>query len=357
MEFNYTTENNETLYEYKDIDYWLKQFGSFWELDSVYLLLLGPLAFTGSILNFISFLALSQKNLDKSNFFNYFKYISLNAFLINLFEAFLFIGCSHRYVPISNTYGAMFYGNYFYLPITSTLNFYGSILDILINLERLSCFKTWIKSFFRYPARYVCMVAFISCLIINSPYFLINEPGVFDAPISNSTYFRIYYWAITDYSQTLTGKTLNYVVYFIKDVLTFIVEISISFTSIVLFKKFLKLKIGINPVGNVRKGQIKFSKKERKLTFMVIMISCVTFLAHSVYVTSVVYYFYSYDIIANTLGALGEIAVMFKNFLYFSFLYRFNLSFRNQVKCMVLVVLNRLNLFFSKFICPKCSSN
>ena len=357
MESNYTLENNETLYEYKDVDYWLKQFGSFWELDSVYLLLLSPLAFTGSILNFISFFALNQKDQEKSNFFNYFKYISLNAFLINLFETFLFIGCSHRYVSISNTYGALFYGNYFYLPITSTLNFYGSILDILINLERLSCFKTRIKSFFRYPARYVCLIAFISCLLVNSPYFLINEPGVFDAPLSNSTYFRIYYWAITDYSQTLTGKTLNYVVYFIKDVLTFIVEISINISSIIFFKKYLKLKLTINTVSINGKIDVNLSLKEKKLTIMVISMCCLSFLTHSVYVTSVIYYFYYYDITANILGVSGEIAVMLKNFLNFFFLYSFNFRFRKNFNSLFLVLFNRFNLVILKNNSPDNSGH
>ena len=314
---------------YSDVDYWLTQYGSTFSLDAIYLFFLTPFAFLGAILNLFSFLLLNKKELSKNNFFNYFKYTSLNGFLINLFETFLLIGCSHRYVSISNTYGALFYGNYFYLPITSTLNFYGSILDILINLERLSCFKTRIKSFFKYPARYVCLIAFISCLIINSPYFLINEPGVFDAPLGNSTYFRIYYWAITDYSQTLTGKTLNYVVYFIKDVLTFIAEVSINIWSIILFKKYFKLKLIINSVANNQKC---LSNKEKNLTFMVIIMSCVTFFAHSVYVTSVIYYFYSYDTVANILGVSGEIAIMFKNFLHFHFLFAFNLNFRNKCK-------------------------
>ena len=264
--------------------------------------------------------------------------------MLNSFETFLFIGCSHRYVSISNTYGAMFYGNYIYLPIMSTLNFYGAILDIFIYLERLSCFRTRIKAFFNYPAWYVCLVAFISCALINSPYFLISEPGVFDAPLGNSTYFRIYYWKNTEYSYTLAGKALNYVVYFIKDVLTFIVDISINVTCIISFKKYLKLKQMINKVGNSEKLDVNLSIKEKKQTLMVISMSCVSFLAHSVYLTSVIYYYYSYDLIANVLGASGEIAVMFKNFFNFFFLYAFNFRFRKNFKLGILALSNKVNL-------------
>lgn len=125
--------------------------------------------------------------------------------------------------------------------------------------------------------------------------------------------------------------------------LTFIVEISINVACIISFKKYLKLKQMINKVGNNEKLDVKLSNKERKQTLMVISMSCVSFSAHSVYLTSVIYYYYSYDLIANILGASGEIAVMFKNFFNFFFLYAFNFRFRKNFKLCILSLSNKAN--------------
>ena len=155
---------------------------------------------------------------------------------MNLVESSLFSCSNFRYFNFSNTYESNFYGTYVYLPI------FGSCLDILVSLERCSIFVNKLKRLFTYPVKNVCLISLAFCILVTFPFFFVQEPAYFDAPIYPQTYHRIWYWGITSFGSSLAGTILAAIGYFVRDVCFLAAEISINIYSIYLFQKYFKYK-------------------------------------------------------------------------------------------------------------------
>ena len=345
---NNTTSNN-TVFEnsYYDLDYWLPQFASTWALDSIYLFIITPLAVFGVILNIFSFIVLSKKDFHKNKIYIYFRCIALNSALMNLVESGIFVCSTYRYFEFSNTIESNIFGIYVYLPISNTCFMFGSCLDILVSLERCSIFVNKLKRLFTYPTRYVCMISLTFCILLTCPFFFIEKVGFYDAPISPNSTYRIWYWSLNSFGESLTGKIIAAVGYFFRGVCFFLVEVSVNMYSIYLFKKFFKNKASLffSNSGNESRLEInamasnsnmptnnRVTLMERNATLMVIILCFFSIFMHAFYMTLTIYFYFSYDIVVNTIGAISVVITTSKNFSNFFLLLLFNSSFRNCVR-------------------------
>ena len=242
---NSTSSNSNISYFNYDLEFWLPQFASTWALDSIYLFVITPIALIGVFLNIYTFIFLSKKEFKKNKIYSYFKCIALNSALMNLVESGLFSCSTYRYFNFSNSYESNFYGTHVYLPVSNTCYIFGSCLDILVSLERCSIFVNKLKRLFTYPVKYVCLISLALCILVTFPFFFVEEPAYFDAPIYPKTYYRIWYWGITSFGYSLAGTILAAIGYFVRDVCFLAAEISINIYSIYLFKKFFKSKTSL----------------------------------------------------------------------------------------------------------------
>ena len=360
---NYTIDFNYTLIiddndEYFMKDYWLSQFASTWTIDSLYLFINTPLGMVGCILNTLSLIILFKKEFQDMKLYSYLRIYSFNSLVSNLFETFLFVTATFRYFEFSNSYGAAFYGCYLYLPIVNTCFFYGSFLDIWINLERISIFRKGVKYWLKYSPLQIGLVLFVFAVLIASPFFFANEPAFYDATLSLTSSFRIFFWGKTKFSQTLAGKVLIGMAYFMRDIFTSFLEISINLISIYLLQKYLNEKGKTNKrkfVSNIQVGndegnlmlsnslramnrsrmtifRFEISKMDKNVTMMVIILCSISIFVHIISLMSSGLNFYTYNTTTVAISALTAISVTFKNFSNFILFYLFNFNFRKNFR-------------------------
>ena len=342
---NNTTNSNSTIdYFNYDLEFWLPQFASTWALDSIFLFIITPLALSGVVLNVLTLIILCQKKFQQNKINHYFRCIALNSAVMNLTESTIFVCSTYRYFEFSNTFESNAFGLHVYLPISNSCYIFGSCLDILVSLERCSIFVTRLKRLFEYKVKYVCLVLFVVCVLITSPFFFVEEPAYFDAPIYPKTYYRIWYWGLNSFGNSLAGKVLAAIGYFVRDVCFLAAEVAVNIYSIYLFKKFFKSRASLfnldkteGPLSNLDAAlnmpfNVRVTIAERKMTLMVIILCFFSIFMHLLYMTTTVYFYFSYDLIINSIGAASVLTTTSKNAANFFLLYIFNTNFR---KCFI----------------------
>ena len=362
---NSTSNSSNASYFYYDLDFWLPQFASTWALDSIYLFVITPLALIGMFLNIFTFILLTKKEFHKNKIYSFFKWIALNSALMNLVESGLFSCSTYRYFDFSNSYESNFYGTHVFLPVYNTCYIFGSCLDILLSLERCSIFVNKLKRLFTYPVKNVCLISLAFCILVTFPFFFVQEPAYFDAPIYPQTYHRIWYWGITSFGSSLAGTILAAIGYFVRDVCFLAAEISINIYSIYLFKKFFKSKVSLlksNQIegtssdlntpkteithhhsesqnahlvnsGTIKDGHVnkRLNIMERNLSLMALILCFFSVFMHIFSLSMTVYYYFSYDLIVNSFSVVLNIIIILKNFSNFILLCLFNVNFRKCV--------------------------
>lgn len=348
------SSNNSEIFFSKD--FWLTQYISTWLFDSIYLFAITPVGLVGFILNSLSFYVLMHSEFTKlSQIYIYFRVITLNSALLNLFQASLFLSMTYRYLEFTNSFEALTYGSQVYLPTTSFLYLFGSCLDIFISLERCSIFITQLKLLLKYRPMVMCLALFFASFLIHIPYYFVNSPSYFDAPLDANTYYRIWYFDLTEFGKSSTGQIITYIIYFIKDVLCLIIELVLSILSIVLFKKYFKNKANNKKIVPALPNsfdsdlnmdaktviqlaqQEKLNSKDKNVTFMVIVMCAFSILMHIMYLVLSVYFSFTVnDFTVNYLAVVAFFICTLKNFSNFLFLYLFNINFRKSFRKHVL---------------------
>jgi hypothetical protein len=367
---NATFNNSKLNISTFNLEFWLSKVRAPWELEAIYLFVITPVAIVGVLLNTFSFVVLCQKEFHSTKIYRYFRCITFNSAVINLVESGLFACSAYRYLDFANTFEANTFGVYAYLPISNCCYLFGSCLDLLVSLERCSIFVNKLKRLFTYPVKYVCLICLAFCILLTTPYFYTNKPSFLDAPMSPTSFYRIWYWGITPFGNTLTGKILAGLSYFVRDLCFLIAEVTVNLISIHLFKKhyenklvLLNLKKGettapdntaaqkvdstnLEPStsgGNVeiervekKNSTIPLNKRitimERNITLMIIVLCFFSILIHLFYLTTTIYYYFSYGLVLSLLGVCTVLTTTLKNVSNFFLLFIFNGNFRKCVR-------------------------
>ena len=296
---------NSTQYEfYLTKAQWFEIFGYSLTLDSFILFLATPVSLAGIILNSISFYVLSNKKFEFKIIFSYLRVYSLNSMLMCLVLS-TYISSTYNFFDLTNSFLSRAYTSKFYIPIVTILAFFSGFLDILISIERLLDFYPHIK---KPTSLKSCFILMFVVIIITLPYFFIYYPAHIDVNLSQNETFRMYFIGLSDFGQSSIGQVVNYALFFIKDVLTFIVEIVLNVSIIVLLKKNLnKIKLMIRnddskllknnqqPSSSMGKSdsstqysyksnnsyaKLLASRKNKSITIMVVVISVFSGFAH-----------------------------------------------------------------------------
>ena len=232
---------------------WFELFGSSWTLDSLILFLATPVSLAGVLLNSLNFYVLSNKKFESKIIFSFLRVYSLNSLLMCLVLS-TYFNITYNYFEITNTFIFRAYSSIVYIPIVTVLAFFSGFLDILISVERLLDFfpnarkLTSLKS---------CFILMLVVILITLPYFFIYYPAHLDVNLSQNETFRLYYIGLSEFGQSSIGEVVNNVLFFIKDVVAFIVEIVLNISLVVLLRKHVNKKIKVitltpdsNPVNN-----------------------------------------------------------------------------------------------------------
>ena len=234
---------NSTQYEfYLTKAQWYEIFGYSLTLDSFILFLATPVSLAGIVLNMLSFYILSNKKFEFKIIFSYLRVYSFNSMLLCLVLS-TYFSSTYNYFDATNSFLSRAYTSKVYIPIVTVLAFFSGFLDILISVERLLDFYPHIKKTISLKS---CFILMFVVVVITLPYFFIYYPAHIDVNLSETETFRLHYIGLSEFGHSSTGEVVNYALFFIKDVLTFIVEIVLNVSILVLLKKNLnKIKLMI----------------------------------------------------------------------------------------------------------------
>lgn len=220
--------------------------GSSYVYDAAYLFVFPPISIISLISNLFVYRILSERNFQKKPIYEYLKVSCLNCSIVNFIYATSFICDARRYLDISNTEFATQFRCYFKIPVNNTCYFYGSLLDIVLAIDRLVEFRETAKVRFRQlnPTS-VCASLLAVCVVINSPYFFVFESKkqiIFGSTNSSSGVLEttnltemFYYYGYTRFALSGKGKIILGFQYFVRDIITPVVLVFINFTSLILF--------------------------------------------------------------------------------------------------------------------------
>ena len=234
--------NTTNAIRYESFEQVLEVFGSTWFWDSFWLFFTTPISIFGFLTNLLSLYVFLQSEFQKLTVYNYLRVIVTNSAILCFFTIFDFVFYSRRYFTFVNTYWANAYNCFIHEPITNTAYFFGSVLDIIIMLDRLSTFSRkyrvipeaieWWK---------VTIGTLMICIVINGPYYFVNLPTEFSFQIATSNQAYIVYAVDqSDFSTTVVGRVLTFGIYFIRDFLTMVISIVLNILSVVCLKQYLK---------------------------------------------------------------------------------------------------------------------
>ena len=226
-------------------EYFYNRIGSYLILDYLFIYFIVPIGIIGFVLNLIIFIAFLKINFIK-------KPILKSYFIIYTFVSFTVCANSVWY---SLTRAPRFFPDFAYNYLTAfvrckllavgiTLNFFSNILDCFILCERLSNINDKFKKILNFNSYYVCLIVFILANLINIPQYYVNiirdESEFYDAMNNTHILSTFTYCRKEVFFYTLNGNITLYLVTFIRDILTLIIEIIMIIYSIRLFKLYLK---------------------------------------------------------------------------------------------------------------------
>lgn len=361
---NISTISNK-LNKHATKDQLFEQFGSLWILDSIYLFVILPLGLVGFILNLLSFYILNHKEFDKVSIYGYFRVITINSTLLCLIQSTLFVSLTYRYFEFANTYEAHFYATMVYIPVSNVFLLYGSLLDICISIERSSIFYVKLKKLSKFNPNNVCLIFLVISILIGLPYFFINCPSYYDAPYFNDSFFRLWYWDITEFGRSLAGQILTYFNFVVRDVVFLFIELGLNIFAIVLFRNYFRNKAKLLGKGNkvsqvplksnldtnstetpnataqtshTSKIRIKpaesnsFSSQEKNLTIMIIIMCFLSIIIHIFYLIVATLLFFNDSLLTSSTGVFVSFMCTLKHLSNIIFLFLFNVNFRKKFK-------------------------
>ena len=163
---------NKTFLE-KNYEIFFEQTGSTWILERIYLYSVTPFGFLAVILNLVNLLTFLKFKIEPTSLIRYMKIFTLNSIMLSLM-IFLFI-FTHlpRHFSFSLSYPARLYRCVIMINVANMLNFYETILNILIMIERISSFVLKFKKYTNIPPYRTSFLCLILCIIICLPtYFM-----------------------------------------------------------------------------------------------------------------------------------------------------------------------------------------
>ena len=267
-------------------------------LDSLYLYFLTPFGIITLISNITCFIIIQRHKLNakKTCFYKYIKVYQINNIVMSLLITCTFFSFSPRHLPdyISFGYLAKVLRCKINPYVLNSLTYFTDLLDIIIVLDRISIFLKKIKQV--NSCYKSCLIGFLIALFISLPSIFwyntrtdqeFNNCSIQFECLKTFTYCSINENMFNHY----LGQILNFIVILIKDIITLIIEFSLSLILLIQFRKFLTKKarhlgVGIKLNNLNDKNILKKSTKrnnfllDNRLSLITIYLSISSFILH-----------------------------------------------------------------------------
>ena len=329
----------------------LNVFGVTWNLEIIYLLIILPLSIFGFFLNILSVFIIQK--IKKNNIhmiYNYLAIYCINStfIMIVMMPSFYYftpriIGFrTDLFAKIFNCFFANFFGTTFFL--------FGNLMDILICYDRLTIFKIKLKSSEKYMNPYLIIIGlYIICFGINVLSLLrvriaSDEEVAINLMRSINT-TTIFYLNGRGIFSTNVFAFASYL--FCRDILTLILEISISIVLVINVREYIK-NSSVNETvlnhaqtrhhqnnqnqTNARKLKRQVIINLSKLTLYLSLISIISHLL--VFMTFIGFFLVSKPIIINSLITFSFFSLYMKHAINFFVLILLDKNFNRIFKAI-----------------------
>jgi hypothetical protein len=219
----------------------LAAFGSTPALDVFNFLPFTITSTIGLIMNILAFLVFQDSEFNV-RLYAYLRVYCLNNACLCFLNIFNFTFSSIRLFSFANSYWAQVYYNYIYTPVITLNYFFGSVVDIIILLDRIGHFDKRIKPCIKLSPYWICIIAFLGCFLINFPYNILYEPGSITVNLNATITFTLWTSLPTSFASSRLATILVYVVAGLREILVFVIQISLNFVSVFLLKRYLNRK-------------------------------------------------------------------------------------------------------------------
>lgn len=303
-----------------------------WQIDLLYLVLIVPMGFIGTLLNLISLFIFISKPFRNIPLFQYMICYTTNSSIVTFSLVFYFIYCNtYMYDLVTSDLGRIF--NCKIISLTGFFFFYSNALDVFINIERKVHFSNHYKKFKSVSPYLNGTILFVICLIIHLPINLAFQSTSQDEMQSS---FKL--CKMKPFGLTLHGRILIFISYLSQGPLVLFLVIFTNILSIISFKQFLKRKSLILSQNLNNKQLINKQKREeifeKRLLFMTFYITLFSFSTSLVIFASQTSMFFSDSLdqrLVRGLMFLNAFLVAFKgltNIFFFAF---FNKNFSRSL--------------------------
>jgi hypothetical protein len=283
MDDNSTKTSNSSNYFYT-LDAVLTKYGSNFYLDLFNLVPFTLVSTIGFVLNTLSFVIFLDQEFKGIHLYSFLRVYSINNMIMCFLNIFNFMYSSIRILPWSNSYWTQIYSNYIYIPITNLNYLFGSLLDIVILLNRISYFNVFVKRHIKLSPPKICLIAFIVSLIVEFPFFFVFMPNSHTSVLRDGSTFTIWFGDVTRFSQTEIGTITTFITYGLRDILVMLIILVLNIISAWLLKRHLRAKTRLvrhkmealnivenNAASSTSFGLNRISKADNRSSVMVIL--------------------------------------------------------------------------------------
>ena len=178
----------------------------------------------------------------------------------------------------------------------------------------------------------ICITSFIFSLLLNFPTFFNWYTSAENVKLLDSSTHLIYYWAISDFSSSIYGKVITFIVFFIRDFFFLMIKINLNIMSVILIRKHLTKVSVSNMIGDVISKKPYITKTDRALTKMVIIGTLLSILENIFFTIANGYYLFKIDELSGLFTIVSYLSIALKHGSNFILFFLFNHSFRSQLK-------------------------
>jgi hypothetical protein len=325
-------------------------------LDSLYLYLNTIVSGIGFILNILSFAVFMDKEFDIP-LYRYLRVYTINSAVGCLFFSSLFTALSASYFSWTYSYPAAFYCTYIFLPIANTGYFYGTILDLIITMDRISNFYKPVKKIFILGPYKMCTLILMFCFVTNIPDFLHYSASVFISTVNQTHVVAFWHISWSSFTFTPVGGVLVIMNAVFRDLFLMLVEFAVNVVSIFCLKKYFKNRAklliaertrtnnaGTNIEGNNNTTNMApqvvtshetynvMSSANLRATYMTVVICSLSLLEHMALISCVVSQFFNISLLASDYVCFGgNFSIGLKHSVNFFIFYIFNKKFSTKL--------------------------
>lgn len=200
-----------------------------------------PMSFIGLILSILCVVVFFKKEF-KLPMYDYFRVYSISNCVICFVSIFNALTTPYQIISFANTYVAIVYSVYVFLPVGNLCYFFNTILDIAMILDRIGIFVPRMKLIFSSHPYKLSGLIFLVCTLIDAPYFFLWLPTSFELQLSDTDFYTVYSIDYTEFGYSKVGTIIVYIQYVLRDTLPTILIFIFSSISVVLLRSHLKKK-------------------------------------------------------------------------------------------------------------------